>query len=177
MDLRDLTRETEQARLGMKRVAFEDLVDELLDEQIDLTERTAQVIEDILALPDAEADFGRELGLLNNAKTAMDDVETHMMMPTAGPVTIAAETEAIEYLLDSRRGSKGGGGGGGSTPGGGLKKGQTDASALALVGRSEDPNGVVSDREVGSGVGASEAQQSAELRASLDRYFEKLNGK
>ena len=44
MDLRDLTRETEQARLGMKRVDYEDFADTLVGEQIDLTERTEQVV-------------------------------------------------------------------------------------------------------------------------------------
>ena len=176
MDLRDLTRETEQARLGMKRVDYEDFADTLVGEQIDLTERTEQVVKDILALPDAQADFGKEIQMLRDAAGAMADTEEKLLTPTTGPVTIASETEAIEHLLRARR--SGGGGGGGNTPGGGgPRKGQTDVSALALVGRSEDASGVTADREVGAAMVTNEEQQSAELRSSLDRYFEKLNGK
>jgi hypothetical protein len=176
MDLRDLTRETEQARRVTLHNDYIETTDALFEEQLDLTIRTAKVIEEIEALPNARADFGRELGLLRDARGAMQDAEEKLGRPTTGPVTVAAETEAIEHLLRARR-SKGGGGGGGNNPGGGLKKGQTEVSALALVGRSEDAAGKVDDREVAAVTGDSGRAQSAELQGALDRYFERLDGR
>jgi len=176
MDLRDLTREAEQARRVTPRDDYKTTTDALFEQQLDLTVRTGDVIEEIEALPNAQAEFGRELGLLRDAKGAMQDAEDELGSPTTGPVAVAAETEAIEHLLRARR-SKGGGGAGGSTPGGGLKKGQTDVSALALVGRSEDAAGKVEDREVAAVTGESGRAQSAELQSALDRYFEKLDGR
>lgn len=176
MDLRDLTRESEQSRRATERALYEANVEDLLAEQDDLVWRTEKVVDDIIALPDGEADFGRELERLRNAAKAMQDASERLNEPTTGPITVAAETEAIEHLLEARRGG-GGGGGGGSTPGGGLKKGQTDASALALVGRTADPLGKVGDREVVAATVATEGEAPAELRGSLDRYFERLNGK
>lgn len=176
MDLRDLTRETEQSRRATPRDDYQASAHLLAREQEDLVLRTEDVVEAIRDLPDGEAEFAREIGLLEDAAGAMDDAQVHLEEPTTGAVAIAAETEAIEHLLQARR-SKGGGGGGGSTPGGGLKKGQTDASALALVGRSDDALGKVGDREVVSAAGRSGEEPPAELREALDRYFEKLNGR
>ena len=174
MDLRDLTRETERARRVTPRDDYESTAHLLALEQEDLVFRTEDVIDAILELPDGESEFGRELRLLEDAAAAMVDAQEHLEEPTTGAVAVAAETEAIEHLLQARR-SKGGGGGGGSNPGGGLKKGQTDASALALVGRSEDALGEVDDRDVVAASGRSGVEPPAELREALDRYFERLN--
>ena len=177
MDLRDLTREAEQARHLTLREDYLATADALFEEQLDLTIRTAKVIDDIEALPNAQADFNKELALLRDAKGAMQDAEEKLGSPTTGPVAVAAETEAIEDLLRARR-SKGGGGGGGNNPGGGgPRKGQTDVSALALVGRSEDAAGKVDEREVAAVTGDAGHAQSAELQGALDRYFEKLDGR
>ncbi len=175
MDLRDLTRESEQSRRATERDLYVANVEDLFSEQEDLVWRTDKVIEDVIALPNGESEFGRELGRLRNAAQAMRDALERLDEPTTGPITVAAETEAIEHLLEARRAGSGGGGGG-SSPGGGLKKGQTNASALALVGRTADPLGKVGDREVVAATVATENEPPAELRSSLDRYFEKLNG-
>lgn len=175
MDLRDLTRETEQARKAMPRADWRTIVDDLVAEQSDLVYRTDDVIEAIKELPNGEAEFGREIKLLRDAHGAMVDAEELLDTPTTGPVAVAAETEAIEYLLQARR-SRGGGGSGGSRPGGGgLRPGQTDVSALALAGRSDDPNAIIGDREVAAATGRSGDEPPEELRGVLDRYFEKLN--
>ena len=176
MDLRDLTRESEQSRRAIQRDVYTANVEDLLAEQDDLVWRTEEVIEAVIALPNGEAEFGRELGRLRNALQAMNDASERLNEPTTGPITVAAETEAIEHLLEARRAGSGGGGGG-STPGGGLKKGQTDASALALVGRTADPLGKAGEREIVAATVSTDGAPPAELRGSLDRYFEKLNGK
>ena len=173
MDLRDMTRETEKTRALASGEELEDAAEELYQQQLELRDRTDVVVEEILELPDAEQDFGQELENLRNASLAMKDAEGLLEDGTTGPVAIAAETEAIEHLLRTRRGG-GGGGGGGNSPGGGMKKGQTNLSALALAGRSQDLAGQSKEREVNAAVGHAGGETSAELRESLDRYFEKL---
>ena len=49
----------------------------------------------------------------------MSDATEILARPETGGPAIAAETEAIELLLQSQRINPKGGGGGGSTPGGG----------------------------------------------------------
>ena len=74
------------------------------------------------------------------AGEAMNDATSILGRPDTGPEAIAAETEAIEILLQAERANpKSGGGGGGSNPGGG-GTGDTDASlALELYGPSLTP--------------------------------------
>lgn len=173
MDLRSLTRETEESRRITPRDNYETAASLLSSEQMDLAARTDDVIDEIIALPNGEADFDRELGQLRNAATAMRDAEAELDWPKTGPMTVAAETEAIEHLLEARRGS--GGSGGGNQPGTGRKKGQTSASALALVGRANDALGKVALKDIASASGRSGEEPPAELRPMLDRYFESLN--
>ena len=176
MDLRELTRDTEKTRAVTDAEVFEGQTEDLYQQQLELRDRTEAVLEEILAMPDAQQDFGQELQNLRNASAAMRDAEDSLEEGITGPVTVAAETEAIEHLLRTRRGGGGGGGGGGNTPGGGMKKGQTDLSALALAGRSQDLKGKSKDRQVNAKAGSVIGETSAELRESLDRYFEKLPG-
>lgn len=174
MDLRDATREAEQARPATPRDEHANTAAVLELAQMELAERTADVIDEIHGLPDGSSEFAREIEQLTAARNAMLDAEIELAVPSTGPLAIAAETEAIEHLLRSRR-VKGGGGGGGSDPGsGGPRKGQTDASALALVGRSQDASGVVVEREVEAVTGNAGRPVPAELRDGLDRFFEEL---
>ena len=177
MDLRDLTRAAEEARPLSSTAAYEESARALATEQADLFDRTEAVVDAILDLPQAERDFARELRNLRNAAAAMEDAWNYLDTPTTGAVTVAAETEAIEHLLAARRGGQGGGGGGGGSPGGGGSNDTARLSALALVGRSLDGQAEVEAREMRSTTGRSGDEPPAELRAPLDRYFERLNAK
>ena len=92
--------------------------------------------------------------------------------PDTGSPAIAAETEAIELLLPSRRINPGGGGGGGSTPGGG-GGGTTTDSALALLGTGLNEKEVREDRGVSQATG--EQQSCRKSSAGLDEYFNRWN--
>ena len=63
--------------------------------------------------------FGKELKLLTEVSSVMTEAHDLLAEPATGAPTIAAESEAIELLLQSKRKSPNGGGGGGSTAGGG----------------------------------------------------------
>ena len=91
--------------------------------------------------------------------------------PETGPEAIAAETEAIELLLQARRiNPKGGGGGGGGSPGGG-GGGEADQSALALIGAGSERDAKTEVRSVGQATGGSGSGFPAEFRSGLDAYF------
>ncbi len=175
MDLREVTRETQQARKAIDAEEFADRADDLAAEQEDLAWRIEEVREQIKELPNGSSEFGKELKMLADAGAAMVDAQDWLEEPQTGPVTIAAETEAIEHLLAAKRSKGGGGGGGGAPGGGGLRKGQTNISALAMAGRAENPDAEIGDREVAAAAGRAQPKQPAELRKAMDRYFEKLN--
>ena len=113
--------------------------------------------------------------MMATARRAMVEAAELMAVAETGRETLAAETEAIELLLQSRRagGSSGGGGKSSASPGGG--NGGTKASAaLALGGRS------AGDKEQGDERGMKRAARGepskipVEFQESLERYFEAL---
>lgn len=177
MDLREATREAEQLRFAMTPAELAERAAPLATEQGTLAERTHAVGEAIRALPDAEA-FGKEIDLLAAAESVMREAGAILSIPDTGDPAIAAETEAIEILLQSRAGSGGGGGGGGgSTPGGSLAGGTATRPALALVGRGVAPSAVIEPRPVEQSTGDSSPEYPAEFREGLDRYFGELDGR
>ena len=84
----------------------------------------------------------------------MEEAAAILGRPETGSPAIAAETEAIELLLQSKRINPKGGGGGGSTPGGG-GHGKTLDSALALFGGGVNDKEVREDRGVSQSTGES----------------------
>jgi hypothetical protein len=93
--------------------------------------------------------------------------------PDTGSEAIAAETEAIELLLQSKKINPRGGGGGGSSPGGG-GTGTTNDSALALIGTGLNEKELREDRGVVQTTGVSGNTLPEEFRAGLDEYFNQL---
>ncbi len=173
VNLREETRVAEQARAALDRTEYQQRADQLSIMQNDLDVRTVKVAERIRELPDAEGQFQYELQLLAAVSQVMSEATEILRSPDTGPRAIAAETEVIELLLQSRRFNPKGGGGGGSSPGGGGKGTTTDA-ALALVGRGINQNEVREDRAVGQATGQTGPQLPAEFRSGLDQYFHAL---
>jgi hypothetical protein len=103
----------------------------------------------------------------------MDEAAEILGRPETGREAIAAETEAIELLLQSKKINPKGGGGGGSSPGGG-GSGTTDDSALALVGAGVNEKEVREDQGITQTTGESGSQLPEEFRAGLDEYFNRL---
>ena len=97
MDLREGTREVEQARPALAD-AYDDKAQPLAESQGDLGRRTREVVRKIRELPGGESDFAREIQLLTAVDGVMKEAHGLLRQPETGPVTIAAETEAIELL-------------------------------------------------------------------------------
>jgi hypothetical protein len=177
MKLRDETRELDKARAAIEEEEFGTRADKLSDEQERIEKHTEGAIEDIIALPEGEQKFGKELKLLTAVVQVMDEAGGILSTPDAGPPAIAAETEAIELLLQTKRQNpNGGGGGGGSDPGGGGRAATASSAALADIGPGSDADSNVRARPVGQATGRAGREFPEEFRTGLDAYFSNLEG-
>ncbi len=173
VNLREETRVAEQARKAVTKEKYVEQANVLSDTQQNLQERVDKVTERIRDLPDSEAYFGKEIRLLQAVSQVMAEAADILARPETGKPAIAAETEAIELLLQSRRINPGAGGGGGSNPGGG-GGGTTNDSALSLIGSGVNENEVREDHGVSQSTGDTGATLPEEFRAGLDEYFNRL---
>jgi hypothetical protein len=173
VNLREETRVTQQARAGLASEEFGRQAQALSKTQGGLQVRVVKVGERIRDLPDGEAEFAYEIGLLGQVADVMEEARGILADPETGPPAIAAETEAIELLLKSKRINPKGGGGGGPSPGGG-GRGKTLDSALALIGRGLNEKEVREDHGVSQSTGESGSSLPEEFRAGLDEYFNRL---
>lgn len=173
VNLREETRVAQQAKPALKIADFGKQADALSGTQKGLEGRVEKVIGRIKELPEADANFGYELKLLGMVDAVMVEATDILKRPETGSPAIAAETEAIELLLRSKRINPKGGGGGGSDPGGG-GKGSTQDSALALLGSGANEKEVREDRGVSQTTGESGPSLPEEFRAGLDEYFNRL---
>ena len=173
--LREQTRVAEQARPAMTDTEHAQAGEELSETQHQFRERIDKVVERIGELPDAQANFGKELALLTQVSGVMDEAVEILVRPETGAPAIAVETEIIELLLESKRFNPNGGGGGGANPGGG-GSGDTETPALALVGSG------INAKEVREDVAATQSTSTdgpglpEEFRSGLDRYFNEIEG-
>ncbi len=173
VNLREQTRVAQQARAAMETKEYERQAHQLADTQKVLRERDDKVIDRIKQLPDGEEEFAYEINLLGKVSSVMSEATEILARPETGSQAIAAETEAIELLLQSKRINPKGGGGGGANPGGG-GSGTTHDSAMALLGGGVNPKEVREDRGVSQATGESGAVLPEEFRAGLDEYFNRL---
>ena len=173
VNLREETRVAEQARSATSIEDHGKTGSKLAAKQDQLQDRILKVVERILELPDPQTHFGKELALMNAVEEVMGEAGHLLGLPETGPSTVAAETEAIELLLKSKRINPKGGGGGGSAPGGG-GKGTTNDSALALVGSGINAKENRERREIQQATGELGQQLPEEFRAGLDEYFNRL---
>lgn len=173
VNLREETRVAEQAKPALSYDDYDRQAHTLSGTQKVLETRVEKVTERIRNLPDGESEFAPEIKLLTVVAAVMDETTGILAQPETGRPAIAAETEVIELLLQSRRIKPGGGGGGGSTPGGG-GGGKTTDSALALLGGGVNDKEVREDQGVSQSTGESGPVLPEEFRAGLDEYFNRL---
>jgi hypothetical protein len=173
VNLREETRVAEQAKPAIKAEEHARQATQLSETQHQLGVRVDNVVDRIRALENGEEEFAKEIELLWRVTAAMLDAKTTLAAGDTGRRAIAAETEAIELLLQSRRINPKGGGGGGSNPGGG-GGGTTNDSALALIGRGDNDKEVREDHGVSQTTGETGPKLPEEFRTGLDEYFHRL---
>ncbi len=172
--LRDETRGAEQIRDILESEAYAQRANGLADTQLALATRTGDVVQQLQELESKGLQFPNEIALLARVEEVMREARDLLARPDTGAEPIAAETEAIELLLQAQRVQPPkGGGGGGSTPGGG-GSGDTQEAALALIGRGEETNATPKDRTTSQTTGTTGSGFPTEFRAGLDAYFGEL---
>ncbi len=171
--LREQTRVAEQARPAVPEEKHAETAYQLSDTQNGFRKRMDKVVVRIKELPDAEADFAKELGLLTQVSGVMVEATETLAKPETGSPAIAVETEIIELLLASKRFNPNAGGGGGSDPGGG-GAGETETPALALVGSGVNEKEVREELSATQSTGTSGPGLPEEFRSGLDQYFNRL---
>ena len=191
-NLREETRVAQQRRAGLESDAHTILAGRLSETQAALARRVGGMIDKLADMPDgpvrfdeaierlrqrdlsgpaAAERFGREIRLFQAVEEVMDEARGILARPETGRRAIAAETEAIELLLQSQfGGGGGGGGGGGSSPGGG-GSGSTRDSALARLGDGVNARARLEAPEEDQAVGRSGRVLPEEFRDGLDAYF------
>ena len=172
VNLREETRVAEQAREGVSDEEHEQEAVRQSETQDLLRDRVDQVIDRIKDLPDGGQNFGKEIDLLTNVSAVMVEARDILVSGNTGSEAIAAETEAIELLLQCKRINPKGGGGGGTSPGGG-GQGDTQDSALALLGRGVNEKEQREVRQVTQTTGETGRTLPEEFRAGLDEYFQR----
>lgn len=174
MKLRDETRELENSKPALEEEKFTTDAQGLSEKQQSIARHTESAARDILALDEGARRFGKELKLLSAVVTVMDETKEILGAPDAGPKAIAAETEAIELLLQARRMGKNGGGGGGSNPGGGGTAATASSAALADLGPGVDASSTVETRLIGQATGRAGREFPDEFKPGLEAYFQLL---
>ena len=172
--LRDETRSFHQAKAQLKKEVVKKKNGDLTETQNDLGDRTDDVIAEIRDLPDGEQNFGKEIKQLKNASSAMADASEYLSEADTGPNAIAAETEAIEWLLLAKRSGSGGGGGGTNAGAGSRSGADWRGSSLARLGGAKEKLAKVVKRNTSQATGKAGRDLPEEYRRGLDIYFEKL---
>ena len=173
MDLRDETRELEQSRPALEEGTFFTKAEGLANTQFEIADHVRSAVDDIINLQGGPQKFQKEIQLLSAVINVMLEAREILQTPDTGDPAIAAETEAIELLLQARR-QKPGGGGGGGDPGGGGGAASARSAALAELGPGADTESEVQERNVGQSTGRAGTEFPEEFRAGLDAYFNAL---
>ena len=184
IQLREETREVEQARKALNDDTYYQRSETLSDTQYDLAEETREIASEIRLLPEANTRFiQEELAKIAKAAVVMDEAESILARPETGTEAIATITEAIELLLKVKRKPNtpaSGGGGGGNTPGGGgnAKGLASILTALRLKGMGDDSGtAFIEKRSPKQTIGKTGRVLPEEFRQGLDAYFNVLEGR
>ena len=176
MQLRDETREAENARPAVDEDRYTADATALGGKQGGISTKTRSAIGDIAAIPGGFTKFEKEIGLLSQVSRVMDDAQGILVTPETGATAIAAETESIELLLQAKRGGSKSGGGGGANPGGGGRAASASSAALADLGPGADADETAAPRQVGQATGRAGKEFPDEFKSGLDTYFSLLEG-
>ena len=169
IQLREETRELEQAKEALTADEYRERSIALYDTQINLTEDTREVEAQISLLPDAHERFiQNQLAKVAQAAEVMEEVEDILAEPDTGPRAIAAITEVIEILLQTGR-----------VPNAPMitTAPPATASALMLLGIGDDTGRAsIENRSPRQATGKTGRVLPEEFRQGLDAYFNALEG-
>ena len=170
IQLREETREVEQAKKALTPEEYIKRSKSLYETQKTLASDSREVAAKIRALPNAGAGLIQaQLQKVTKAAVVMDEVQEILSQPDTGPKAIAAITEVIEILLETRR-----------TPNAPMvmKAPPTSSPALRLLGLGDDSSkAFIENRVPRQATGKAGRILPEEFRQGLDAYFDALEGK
>ena len=170
IQLREETREVEQARKALTDDEYSERTLALYDTQITIAEDTREVAAQISLLPNAQAPLiQQQLAKVVQAADIMGEVEDILAEPDTGPKAIAAITDVIETLLRTRR-----------MPNAPMitTAPPPTASALMLLGFGDDSGSAfIENRAPRQATGKAGRVLPEEFRQGLDAYFNTLEGR
>jgi hypothetical protein len=178
IQLREETREAEQAKNALTAEKYYERSEALSDTQYEIAEDTHEVAREISLLPNANEPLIRQqLAKVSRAAEVMDEAETILAEPNTGPKVIAAISEVIEILLETQRRPNTPGGGSGDSPGGGGQGLAALVSALSLMGVGDDSGeAFIEKRSPKQATGKAGRVLPEEFRQGLDAYFNAIEG-
>ncbi len=180
IQLREETREVEQAKDALGADKYYERSEALSDSQYDIAEDTHEIAREIALLPNIDEQLIQmQHAKVSQAALVMDEAESILAKPDTGPKAIAAISEVIEILLATQRmPNTPGGGSGGQTPGGGGQGLAAIISALRLMGTGDDSGkAFIENRSPKQATGKAGRVLPEEFRQGLDAYFNVLEGK
>ena len=170
IQLREETRELEQAKEAISPNEYRERSIALYETQITLTEDTREVEAQISLLPNAQERFiQNQLAKVAKAAEVMEEVEDILAESDTGPRAIAAITEVIEILLQTGR-----------VPNAPMITTAPPAttSALMLLGVGDDTGRAsIENRSPRQATGKTGRVLPEEFRQGLDAYFDALEGR
>ncbi|NLT69597.1 MAG: hypothetical protein GXX91_02745 [Verrucomicrobiaceae bacterium] len=175
MQLREETREMEGTRPAFAPDVYASKVRPLEYTQSDIRQRIDEVVTDIQALPGGARTFGKEIQLLSLVSDVMRQSRAVLARPDTGAEAIAAQTEAIELLLQSKRNQSGSGGGGSGSGNSGASS-SGGGSHLSDIGPDGEagPVGTETGSNAATTTGKAGRELPEEFRRGLDHYFNQL---
>ena len=181
IQLREETREIENAKDTLNADKYYERSEGLSDTQYEIAEDTREIARQINLLPEINTQLIMQQYMkVVAAAEVMDEAETILAEPNTGPEAIAAISEVIEILLQTQRApnTTGGGGGGGDTPGGSGNVFAQLVSAMALGSGKGDDTGeaFIEKRSPKQAIGKTGRVLPEEFRQGLDAYFNVLEG-
>ncbi len=170
IQLREETREVEQAKEALTADEYSERSIALYDTQVTLTEDTQEVAAQISLLPTAQEPLiQQQLAKVTQAADVMGEVEDILAEPNTGPEAIAAITEVIEILFQTCR-----------LPNAPMvtTAPPPTASALVLLGLGDDSGSAfIENRAPRQATGKTGRVLPEEFRQGLDAYFNTLEGR
>ena len=181
IQLREETRETENAKDTLNSDKYYARSEGLSDTQYEIAEDTLEVARQISLLPEFNTQrIRQQYAKVSAAAEVMEEAETILAKPETGPEAIAAISEVIEILLQTQRlpNTPAGGGGGGDSPGGSGNVFAQLVSAMTLGSGKGDDSGqaFIEKRSPKQAIGKTGRVLPEEFRQGLDTYFNVLEG-
>ncbi len=168
IQLRDETRELDQARDALSDSIYEERSGDLGATQGELMERSWELVDEIRALPNG-SELEEDSTKLADVAIVMQEVQDLLTTPITGPKTIAAILEVLEILLETGR-----------LPNAPfvVMAPPTTTPALMLMGLGDDKSrAFIEDRAPAQATGRAGRKLPEEFRQGLDAYLNALEGR